>query len=198
MSDQMQMPGTAPGRSCGDCSMCCKLPQIDELEKPEGVWCRHCAPRRGGCTIYPARPVACRMFHCSWLVDADLGPEWRPLTCKMIVVLEEAGRRLAVRVDPNHPDAWRRAPYYSQLKRWSRTAVEAGQQVIVHIRRRVIVILPDKDVDLGDVGLGEQIWVGAHDGPTGVIWDAARIPADVPPEHAGSWIASQTARKPAV
>jgi hypothetical protein len=189
MSDQTQMPETAPGRSCGDCSMCCKLPQIDALEKPEGVWCRHCAPRRsGGCMIYETRPLACRTFHCSWIIDGDLGDEWRPLTCKMIVVLEEGGRRLAVRVDPNYANAWRREPYYSQLKRWSRTAVEARQQVVVHIRRRVIVILPDNDVDLGEVGLGEQIWVGVRDTPTGASWDAAKIPAHVLPEQAASWI----------
>src|SRR5712691_7849777 len=150
MSGEAQAPKIVPGRSCGDCSLCCKLPQIDELDKPEGVWCRHCAPRRGGCTIYETRPTSCRTFHCSWLVDSEFGPEWRPLTCKMVVFLERNGSRLAIRVVPEYPDAWRREPYYSQIKRWSRAAVDARQQVVVYIRRRVIVILPDKDVDFGD------------------------------------------------
>jgi hypothetical protein len=192
MSDEAQMPKIVAGRSCGDCSMCCKLPQIDELEKAEGVWCRHCAPGRGGCTIYETRPFPCRNFHCSWIIDSTLGPEWRPLACKMIVFVEKSGR-LAVRVDPNHADTWRREPYYGQLKRWSHVAVEARQQVVVYIRRRVIVILPDKDVDFGDVQLGDQIWVGAQDTPTGRSWNAVKIPADVPPENVGAWITARMA-----
>jgi uncharacterized cysteine cluster protein YcgN (CxxCxxCC family) len=194
MTDELQMPTPVAGRSCGDCSLCCKLPQIDELQKPEGVWCRHCAPRRGGCMIYETRPLSCRVFHCSWLINSDLGPEWRPLTCKMVVFLEKAANRLAVRVVPEYPDAWRREPYYSQLKQWSRTAVEARQQVVVYIRRRVIVILPDKEVDFGDVALGDQIWVGAQETPMGRTWNAARIPANVPPEQIDQWLMLQTAR----
>ena len=31
MSDDVQALKLVAGRSCGDCSMCCKLPQIDEL-----------------------------------------------------------------------------------------------------------------------------------------------------------------------
>jgi Fe-S-cluster containining protein len=196
MSDQMQMSQTVEGRSCGDCSLCCKLPRIDAVDKPAGTWCRHCAPGRGGCTIYDSRPSSCRAFHCGWIVDADLGPEWRPLTSKMIAVLEQAGRRIAVHVDPSYPDAWRRQPYYRQLKRWSQEAVEVRRQVIIHIRRKAIVILPDRDIDLGDVLPDEQIWVGAHDTPVGLRWSAAKIPADVLPEQAASWIASQTAGKP--
>lgn len=190
MSDDAPTPKTAPGRSCGDCSMCCKLTQIDELEKPEGIWCRHCAPGRGGCTIYERRPLPCRVFYCGWMSDAALGPEWRPLTCKMIVVTEQSGSRLAVRVDPNYPGVWRREPYYGRIKRWACAAAEARQQVVVFIRRKVIVILPDKDVDLGDMAPGDQIWVGAQESPAGFAWDAFRIPADVPPEHAAAWIRS--------
>jgi hypothetical protein len=72
---------------------------------------------------------------------------------------------------------WRREPYYSQLKQWSRRAVEAREQIVVFIKRRVIVILPNKDVDFGDLELGEQIWVGAQDTPAGRTWNAATIPA---------------------
>ena len=193
MSDETQAPKTVAGRSCGDCSLCCKLPQIDELDKPAGVWCRHCVPGRGGgCQIYDTRPVPCRVFHCSWIMDPSFGNEWRPLTAKMIVFPEKPGNRIAVRVDPGHPDAWRREPYYSQLKRWSRAAVESRRQVIVYVKRRVIVILPDKDVDFGDVELGDQIWVGAFETPAGRTWNAVRIPADLPPERVNAWIAAHT------
>ena len=56
------------GRSCGDCSMCCKLLKIeeDEINKPANQWCKHCRPG-AGCTIYNDRPLVCRAF-CLWLV----------------------------------------------------------------------------------------------------------------------------------
>jgi len=194
MSDQSQAPKAGTGRSCGKCSLCCKLAKVDELDKPEGVWCRHCAPGRGGCTIYETRPAVCRNWFCNWIADPNLGPEWQPLTCKMILFFENFGSRLRVCVDPGHANVWRREPYYSQIKQWSRSAVEARQQIVVTIRRRVIVILPDKDVDLGDVEPGEQIWVGAQDTPTGRTWNAAKVPADVPPEQAGMWLMQRMAK----
>jgi hypothetical protein len=194
MSSETKMPDNISERRCGECSLCCKLAQVDELDKPSGVWCRHCAPGRGGCTIYETRPDVCRNWFCNWIVDSRLGPEWYPLTSKMILFSENAGSRLCVRVEPSHADVWRREPYYSQLKQWSRAAVEARQQIVVYIKKRVIVVLPDKDVDFGDVELGEQIWVGAQDTPTGRTWNAARIPADVPPEQVGAWLSSHMAR----
>ena len=194
MSSETKMPVNVPGRSCGACSLCCKLALVEELDKPAGVWCRHCAPGRGGCTIYETRPPVCRNWSCCWIQDARLGQEWYPLTSKMILSMENAGKRLCVRVEPSHADIWRREPYYSQLKQWSYTAVEAGQQIIVYINKRVIVILPDKDVDFGDAEIGEQIWIGAQDTPMGRTWRAARIPADVPPDRIDTWLMTHGAR----
>jgi len=193
MSSATKMPDNVSERRCGTCSLCCKLAKVDELHKPAGVWCRHCAPGRGGCTIYETRPSVCRNWSCSWILDSRLGPEWYPLTCKMILYFEDAARRLCVRVEPSHADAWRREPYYSQLKTWSRAAVEARQQIVVYIDKRVIVILPNEDVDFGNVELGEQIWVGAQDTPMGRIWRAAKIPADVPPDQVDRWLVTHMA-----
>ncbi len=48
-------------RSCGACSMCCYVPPIDEpeIKKEANVWCRHCRPGHGGCSIYEQRPASC-------------------------------------------------------------------------------------------------------------------------------------------
>jgi hypothetical protein len=45
-------------RTCGTCSLCCKLPYVSELNKPIDPWCKHASPGRegGGCLIYPDRP----------------------------------------------------------------------------------------------------------------------------------------------
>ncbi|MEM1183809.1 MAG: hypothetical protein AAGI53_02295 [Planctomycetota bacterium] len=77
------------GRSCGSCRVCCKLPDIPELDKPRDTWCRFSAKSKGapGCTRYEARPDVCREFECAWLSglgDADdrpdkLGVLWQPL-----------------------------------------------------------------------------------------------------------------------
>ena len=92
-----------------------------------------------------------------------VSPEWQPSISKMM--LYDEGARLCVRVDPPHADAWRREPYYSRLKECSRKALESQQQVVVYIRKRTIVILPDKDVDLGDLEVGDQIWFGRRRSP---------------------------------
>src|SRR5579864_223479 len=130
-------PYLVPGRTCGSCSLCCKLLRIEELEKPVGTWCNHCASGRGGCAIYDQRPRECRTFYCSWLVTPQLGPEWRPMTAKMLI-LQETPRQIAVYVDTGSPTAWRREPYYGQLKTWARAGVERGTQVVAYIKNRAI------------------------------------------------------------
>jgi hypothetical protein len=141
MRAQLHMPKIVPGRSCGDCSMCCKIPRIDEVEKPQGVWCRHCAPARGGCTIYETRPSVCRDYFCGWLLSSDMGPEWQPSICKMMINFEKDLVRISVHVDPAYPTAWRREPYYSRFKQWS--ARFAGQKVIVvFVKKRPLWSFP--------------------------------------------------------
>lgn len=56
-------------RSCGECTECCRVLAIDELDsgfKKNGVWCPK-RKRGTGCTIYDSRPTGCRSFQCLWL-----------------------------------------------------------------------------------------------------------------------------------
>lgn len=142
----------APGRSCGQCSLCCKLPFIEApLFKSAGVWCQHCRPGKGGCSIYDARPDPCRDFLCLWLAFDYFDGRWRPSTAKLYVAVEGGGNRLAVHVDPAFPNKWREEPYFSQIKQWAISYAARQVQVAVYIKDRVIVILPDKEVDLEDI-----------------------------------------------
>lgn len=50
-------------RDCGDCILCCTIMKVYELNKPEGIKCKHC---KYGCEIYNDRPMSCRIFHCLW------------------------------------------------------------------------------------------------------------------------------------
>jgi hypothetical protein len=64
-------------RDCGTCTMCCKSATVQELEKPGGVWCKHCKIG-DGCSIYEDRPHGCRVYNCLWLYRPDLLPhDWQ-------------------------------------------------------------------------------------------------------------------------
>jgi hypothetical protein len=154
-------------RSCGSCSLCCKLLAIESIAKEPGVWCAH-FKKGGGCGIYEARPGECRAFACQWLKLDGWEPEWKPDKSKFVMMGEDDGKRLKVVVDPSFPDAWRREPYYSRFKRMSETAVE-GRRVIITIGKRQIVIFPDRDHDLGEVSYDAQIVSGIHQTPGGLV-----------------------------
>ena len=162
-----------PDRSCGTCTLCCKVMGVRELNKPAGTWCTHCDPRRG-CGIYETRPAGCREFFCTWRIEASI-PEWfRPLTSKLVLAVEQQGRRLAIHVDPGTPQAWRQEPYYRQLKVWAQEAVATNRQVIVRLGKRMIAVLPDCDVDVGVVGEDETVVTAARQTPSGLAYTAYR------------------------
>jgi hypothetical protein len=130
---------------------------------------------------YENRPSECRNFFCSWIVSPELPPEWRPLTCKMVLIRRP--HQILLLVDPSQPTTWRQDPYYKQLKEWARAGVDAQprQQVLVYIRERVIVVLPNKEVDLGVIATegntGLRIMVREQKTPQGRDWDAYVLPA---------------------
>ncbi len=132
-----------PHRSCEGCAMCCKLPKIAELEKPEGQWCRHCSTRKG-CDAYDQRPQPCRTYYCYYMLSENLGAEWWPPKARLIVSPKHDGKLAVISVDPDRADAWRREPYFSTLQRWSREI-----QVLVTINRQMYRIHPDRVEDLG-------------------------------------------------
>src|SRR4051794_36413536 len=129
----------ASGRSCGTCTLCCKVIHIEALKKPQGVWCLHCKPGKG-CSIYDKRPDECGAFHCGYLLNGDIGEEWKPERSKIVLVQQVEGKRIVAYTDPQRPNAWRREPYYSTLKKWARMAAPQGRQVVASVRRRVFMI----------------------------------------------------------
>jgi hypothetical protein len=148
-----------PGRACGTCSLCCKVLRIAEFAKPAGQWCTHCRPGKG-CGIHATRPFVCRGFYCEWMISKGLGPEWRPEQAKFALFKTSGGRRLTAHVDPGFPSAWRRSPYYENFKAWAVQAVQKTPEmdlVDVMIGEHVIVILPDREVDLGIVAADELV-----------------------------------------
>jgi hypothetical protein len=158
-----------PGRSCGTCSLCCKVLRIPELDKAAGEWCRHCRPGRG-CGIHAIRPFVCRGAYCEWMIAKGLGPEWKPERAKFALFVTNGGRRLTAHVDPGSPSAWRRSPYYENFKQWAREGIGKSPEmhlVDVMVSARTIVVLPDRDVDLGIVPEGQTISLVRRATPNG-------------------------------
>jgi hypothetical protein len=107
-----------PGRSCENCTLCCKVLAIPALAKPRGAVCTHCAWNEG-CTVYAARPAACRDFDCSYLLSPALGDEWKPITAHMVLGYMAAADVILIYTDPDHAGMWRTEPYYSRIKTWA-------------------------------------------------------------------------------
>ena len=160
----MTVEGNA-ARSCGTCTLCCKLLRIAELDKPQGVWCAHARPGQG-CAIYAERPKECRTFHCGYLVAPELSEEWFPQRSKIVLMADVSGGITAV-VDQSRPEAWREQPFYRQLKSWSRELLAANKYVVVRIGKRAIAVLPDEDFDLGPMEMDEPLVIETAPGPTG-------------------------------
>ena len=160
-------------RACNSCTMCCKLVAVSELKKPPQRWCTHCRPGTG-CKIYAERPQECRGFTCLYLVASGLSEDWQPETAKMVLAVEQDGRRIGVHVDATRPDAWRREPYYSKLKDLARRSPPPNT-VIVYIAPRAYAVLPDSDVDLGIVEPDERIIAETLQTPRGPVYAARKV-----------------------
>lgn len=156
--DQSEPPTLVPGRTCGTCSLCCKVYAVPELNKPVGRWCVY-SVRGGGCSNHLNRPHVCRQFFCSWRFDPHLGPEWKPEVCRFVMSADPAYQALTVSVDPGMPTAWKREPYYGMLKRFSEAFFRIDRKILVNLNGHVTVVLPDRDVPLGLIVPGEEIVV---------------------------------------
>lgn len=123
-------------RSCGTCTLCCRLVPVDEgydvldartgsrrrvktFDKPAMTRCEHQCSR--GCRIYERRPMPCRAWSCAWLELPEAEDLPRPDRCHYVVdplpdVVrvgnDETGEVsyqpcVQVWIDPDHPDCHR-------------------------------------------------------------------------------------------
>jgi hypothetical protein len=122
------------GRTCGDCTACCTVMRVEELDKPQWTPCdqlthpsdddpvapndwsdapaavdaRQRDSRRGGCAIYDQRPDSCRAFSCLWLKGLILSSDDdRPDRVGIVLVPSESSHRAigAFEVWPHAADA---------------------------------------------------------------------------------------------
>jgi hypothetical protein len=144
---------TVVARTCGSCTFCCKVMAIEELEKPDGTWCVHCAIGKG-CKIYDDRPEVCRIFSCSWLAEPSLPEAMRPDRSKVVLVAWQP-RVVTAYCDPADALAWRREPTYGLLKR----AAGGGLAISARAGWRMWMIQAGTapDLDLGRIDPRAQV-----------------------------------------
>lgn len=68
---------------CGDCTVCCTLSVVLELNKKAGEHCFHCIDN--GCEIYGKHPQVCKDFECAFL-QGGTNIELRPDKCGIMFV----------------------------------------------------------------------------------------------------------------
>ena len=85
--------GLVPRRECGECTACCKIPNIDapSLRKLAGVMCPNCTGTQ--CGIYETRPEPCRTFFCLWRTVGTMPDELRPDRIGVMFAIEQVTPR---------------------------------------------------------------------------------------------------------
>ncbi len=152
-------------RTCGECTLCCKLLPVRELDK--GADTRCCHQRHGkGCAVYrkPGMPISCHLWSCRWLIDEATAHLSRPDRSHYVIDVmpdyitaqnDDTGYREAVMavqiwVDPGFPDAHRDPALRAYLE-----TLNEAQQVVGLVRygsRAGLVLLPPQVND-------QRIWV---------------------------------------
>lgn len=176
-------------RSCGTCSICCKIVAVDALNKPAHQWCVHSVPRKG-CGIHGSHPDVCRVWKCGWQVMPQLDASWKPERCGFILRNELAGKQFVIDVDPTKPGAWRREPYYSWIKRRARASDLQRQQVVVYIGPRAIGMFPDDEIDAGVLAPDEFPALALHyrgELARALVQIRSRTTTEILREVAGPW-----------
>jgi len=68
---------------CGECTLCCDLLPIKELNKPANILCEYCELKKG-CKIQETKPLECRNFDCAYYQMEKVHIDLRPDNCKVI------------------------------------------------------------------------------------------------------------------
>lgn len=157
---------------CQECTACCHVYTIPELDKKAGTWCQHCAVGKG-CKIYEARPKVCQTFECLWLLsqkygepEARMPPEMRPDRSHVVIGPATNPTVYTFNMTPGYYDAWRKPGVQRIIKRMIQRGLHAVMNTAVLTRK----ILVDKDGE-------REIEVSKPDSD-GMQWAIGQTPKD--------------------
>lgn len=60
---------------CGECNVCCDIPEIKGLNKPAWTLCKHYC---NGCTIQETKPIDCSSYQCLYYNQDIKNNKYRP------------------------------------------------------------------------------------------------------------------------
>ena len=127
-------------RTCGDCTLCCKLMGVSAINKPVNKWCQYCEIGIG-CKIYPERPEPCKEFDCMWLVSVGLPEFMKPSKSHVVLIASTTGiPALCAKVDPSYPAAWKQRDVLKVL-----SILSQSLPVVVSLRDLAYRIVPGND-----------------------------------------------------
>lgn len=137
-------------RTCEDCTLCCKVMGIVELNKPSGEWCPNCNIGQG-CAIYGSHPGSCQGFLCEWLRNPDVPENFRPNEVHIVftTLMFRDGARLIANCDQDNPTAWRDQPVYGWLKERAARSWQRGGFIMARVIHHTWLIGPNGDLDVG-------------------------------------------------
>ena len=122
-------------RECGDCSLCCTLLGVKELEKKANERCGNNV--HGCCAIYEQRPISCGEFSCLWL-QGKLPLEMKPNLCHVVVGGMSDSSGLILYVDSDYPDADKAYPVAGMIedaKRKLEVIIATGQKRVIFMQQ---------------------------------------------------------------
>jgi hypothetical protein len=139
-------------RRCGQCTLCCKLVPVSEIDQPANQRCVHQRSFKG-CAIYANRPTTCRLWSCVWLTGDDPALSRPDLVHYVIDPMPDfvtakpddgtAPMRfgvIQVWCDPKHPEAWRDPALLAYIDR--RGAEEGFGAIIRYDSARAFAVFP--------------------------------------------------------
>jgi len=134
-------------KECGECTMCCELLPIPELQKPESILCGFCKINKG-CSVYKNRPNSCKEFNCVYIQDEDVDLELRPDNSK--VMFEKVTDTLYLALElPRDIGSWRETKVLDFIEQLNKK----GISIIVSSFTRT-----PKEFLLADGATKEQVW----------------------------------------
>jgi hypothetical protein len=120
---------------------------------------------------------------CGWLTNPRFGPEWKPDRSKIVITVGRDGNGLDFQCDPGFPEAWRKEPYYGQIKSFAAIAARHDGLISVNSGRNLIIVTAEGEFAVDDVGDQDEI-VREYSGDRLVrvqVIKAGKTTAEAPP-----------------
>jgi hypothetical protein len=108
------------------------------------------------------------------MTDANVPDVWKPERSRIVLTIFPANGFLYAQVDPGSPQAWRKEPYYGDLRRMAKRLNAQNRHVIVFVGDVATLIMPNEAVSLGKMSAEDNFHVEPAFGPKGPTYRAVR------------------------